>query len=483
MRSNPFRTRTLLGAVAALALTGPTSVLAQDSGANLNYQGRLDENGAPFSGTVDITVAAFTAAIGGVKAIPNTTLADVVITDGLFSIEVPIDSAVVLPQGIFLELTIDKGTGPVTLTPRQKYTPVPAAVQASGARIASNDNVTFTSYTSVPFTANNQGTNTVIQAGSVTQTFTAAVGGKLASVSVEVGFDNPPAPSDLLLTIYEGPEAVGTPLFGPATLNQGPGGASLGVTDGPALGLGAVYTLVISPFESGGGPINTALYGASTGDRYPEGASSLGGSIDLGFSVLVETPDLPGIYTIDTGSMVVTGALTVVGATNPFSDSVDLPPSSIEASEIRDEPGVSRNAPDSGIITSTSYGQLADTAIAAPGPGYVLALYTADFSVSHTTGTPSSYDIDISSQPNNGSNSGSQIYLISSELPTAGYVQPFTISRLFRVRTYDFFAVGRKRLGTSPTANLERGRLTLQYFPTEYTFGGTPDVDGVVDPN
>ncbi len=101
------------------------------------YQGRLDADGAAYTGPARLRLGLWSSASGG-SLIRSETLASVSVTDGLFTVTpgtfVPADFA--LPSGVWLEIEVstDGGGNWTKLTPRQRVTHAPLAMQAETAR-------------------------------------------------------------------------------------------------------------------------------------------------------------------------------------------------------------------------------------------------------------------------------------------------------------------------------------------------------------
>lgn len=114
----------------------PGEWLVRASGsARITYQGKLDDSGAPITGPIDATFAFYEGPVGG-DPIQVTTHGSVSVEDGLFTVEIPINS----PDAIngaerWLEISIANPSGSdfVIMSPRQRLTSAPMAIHASNA--------------------------------------------------------------------------------------------------------------------------------------------------------------------------------------------------------------------------------------------------------------------------------------------------------------------------------------------------------------
>ncbi len=111
---------------------------AQAQNADLTYQGRLDQAGAPANGVFDLRFALFDAPSGGTS--PGTNLLDNVgVTNGLFTVTLNFGASTFNGNNRWLEIGVRPGasTGAYTnLSPRQPITSAPYAIYASGANAA-----------------------------------------------------------------------------------------------------------------------------------------------------------------------------------------------------------------------------------------------------------------------------------------------------------------------------------------------------------
>ena len=125
-----------------LSLTAPA--LAQ-SDATVTYQGRLDRQGEPYSGTADVRFTLWTAASGG-EQVPGAavnTLLGVDIVDGLLTAPVDFGAQAFGSEPRFVEVQVrtpawdGAGAEPAfaTLDPRQAITGAPYSVSTRGITV------------------------------------------------------------------------------------------------------------------------------------------------------------------------------------------------------------------------------------------------------------------------------------------------------------------------------------------------------------
>ncbi len=107
-----------------------TVALAAPIGSSFTYQGELQDNGAPASGTYDLQAELFDAASGGTMVGGPIIAEDVIVNDGVFSVELDFGASPFLGDLVWLEIGVRDGAsggGFTGLLPRQKITPAPYA--------------------------------------------------------------------------------------------------------------------------------------------------------------------------------------------------------------------------------------------------------------------------------------------------------------------------------------------------------------------
>ena len=108
----------------------PSTAFAQ--GTAFTYQGQLQNNGSPASGTYDLTFSLFNTNTTGVPiAVPVTNNA-VIVTNGLFTVLIDFGPGAFTGATNWLEIGVEtNGASPfTTLAPRQQLTPTPYAIYA-----------------------------------------------------------------------------------------------------------------------------------------------------------------------------------------------------------------------------------------------------------------------------------------------------------------------------------------------------------------
>ncbi len=108
-------------------------VLAQ--GTAFTYQGQLQDNGSPASGTYNLTFSLFNTNTGGVAMAGPVTNNAVIVTNGLFTVLIDFGSGVFTGATDWLQIGVESnGVSSFTpLTPRQELTPVPYAIYAENS--------------------------------------------------------------------------------------------------------------------------------------------------------------------------------------------------------------------------------------------------------------------------------------------------------------------------------------------------------------
>ena len=113
-------------------------------GTAFTYQGRLDDNGQPKTGTVDLRFDAYNVASSGAALnIAPVILDGVPLSNGVFTVTVDFGATVFLGDAIFLELGVREDAAGVAgnpagftvLAPRQPVSPAPYALHAANVAI------------------------------------------------------------------------------------------------------------------------------------------------------------------------------------------------------------------------------------------------------------------------------------------------------------------------------------------------------------
>ena len=120
------------GAVLLLFSAFTLQLTAFAQGTAFTYQGLLQNNGSPASGTYNLTFSLFNTNTSGVTiAVPVTNNA-VLVTNGLFTVLIDFGIGAFTGTSNWLEIAVETNGGVsfTTLTPRQQLTPVPYAINA-----------------------------------------------------------------------------------------------------------------------------------------------------------------------------------------------------------------------------------------------------------------------------------------------------------------------------------------------------------------
>ena len=119
-------------------LSGVPHAAGQDTA--FTYQGQLQNNGSPASGTYNLTFSLFTVSTGGSSVAGPVTTNGVGVTNGLFTVTIDFGSGVFTGATNWLQIGVESnGVGTfTTLKPRQQLTPVPNAIFAVASGTASS---------------------------------------------------------------------------------------------------------------------------------------------------------------------------------------------------------------------------------------------------------------------------------------------------------------------------------------------------------
>ncbi|MEM9066503.1 MAG: hypothetical protein AAGB51_13545 [Planctomycetota bacterium] len=435
-------------AIVFLAVTA-ASAIAQTREETFNYQGVLENNGAPFSGTVDLSFSFYDRPTGG-TLLGTDTAEDVQVENGLFFAEFLLPSPAALTP-IWLEIRIAEDRGPGTaLSPRQRLRPAPIAANTTGAEKLADGTVVFQRQSSLT-TAENDAGNDIKSATAATQTFIAARSGRLQLAVVLVA-----GGSLGTATIYDGPDTKGEILASASISGFEFPIANFNTTSeliaGQTYTVEAVFPEPLSWFTSDSNP-------------YPDGQSSFGPANDLIFQIDVESPDVP-IASVNNFGLAELRQLNVTGSGDT---AVQLPPNAINASELSNELGVAADF-DLGSSLSTSLSAVAQRTIDVPAAGFVLASFTGELRLTHTTGSSSSVVFGVSNSPSSiaPTNNDMQVVLPSS-LPSGTFEHSIAAQGLFPVSgagLVTYYVI--MDPSASTTAALEDYGFTLLYIPTAY---------------
>lgn len=125
----------------SLRINDAYTIPPQPATSNVTYQGKLENNGSPVNGTADLRFTFWTNAISTNPAdvfAPTIDRLATTVTNGLFTVTLPIDAATANDNDIWVEIAARSPAGSgtyTTLTPRTRLNP---AIQAQWARNANN---------------------------------------------------------------------------------------------------------------------------------------------------------------------------------------------------------------------------------------------------------------------------------------------------------------------------------------------------------
>src|ERR1700720_3267025 len=128
----------LLIALALIAALNLQLSTAFAQGTAFTYQGQLQNNGSPASGTYNLTFTLFTTNTGGSAVAGPVTNNGVIVTNGLCMVLIDFGASVWNGASNWLQIGVEtNGAGSfTTLSPRQQLTPAPYAVFAEGPNAA-----------------------------------------------------------------------------------------------------------------------------------------------------------------------------------------------------------------------------------------------------------------------------------------------------------------------------------------------------------
>lgn len=439
---------------------------AGEADATITYQGRLDNNGAPFDGVVDLSFSLYSEAIGGVLLAGPIDFPGAAVSGGLFTVELPIDTVGLPKDGYWIQILAD-GT---SLTPRQAYRPAAGSVQSAGAEIAGPGNVVLSRRLGATRTAFSSGsTNANPALPSLWQSFTPTTSGVLAEITVlgalAIG-------DEITFRVYEGAGLGGSLLFTGAG-KDGRTQFDLYAIDGPELTAGQLYTFEVLITDSA-----TQLPGGATwpifslSNPYPGGRASTGAKDDSYFDVWVESEGAAAVQVINRKSFDIEGQLRVTGSDDTLVDDVDLPAGSIDSTEIANEPGVASISTGFQQIEFPSLFLLASRDITVPASGYVLASFNADLTIyNHVSGIRSSIVIGLSGEPDALPTSLSFNATVPPGWPSGSFRWPFSAQGLFYAPepgTYRIYTLKQREPDTGADGTILNGSMILLYLPTVY---------------
>lgn len=315
-----------LSVLLCLGLTSATAWGATPLSSVFTYQGKLNLSGSPVSGTADFKFSLWDDAgsgappIGGTQIGSTQTLSNVLLMDGLFTVQLDFGVTAFNGDARWLEIAVaSPSAGPfTTLSPRQPLAAAPYALQTRGLSVDDGGHVGIgtTSPTAalevrgdIRTSAGGSAVDQAQELFSTTalspdhvlwQSFTAGEDGLLAQVDLRLHFFT--TAQSGTLTIYRGEGTSGQVLS--TTAVSFPSGveqwAGFPLTVPPAVSAGSKYTFALAATS---GELRLS---AENGDPYPAG------HMDLDF--IVPTFDLSFRTYVSHGGTVVAGAFVGNGA-------------------------------------------------------------------------------------------------------------------------------------------------------------------------
>jgi hypothetical protein len=112
-----------------------STVLA--NGTAFTYQGQLQNNGSPVSGTFDLKFSLYNSGSAGAPVAGPITNAAATVSNGLFTVPIDFGPGIFVGPANWLEISVETNGGSfTTLAPRQQLTPAPYAIYAENASAA-----------------------------------------------------------------------------------------------------------------------------------------------------------------------------------------------------------------------------------------------------------------------------------------------------------------------------------------------------------
>jgi len=134
MRTEPHSLFALL-ALLAVSTFNEQIGIARAQGTAFTYEGQLQDNGSPASGTYNLAFTLFDTNSGGSAVAGPVTSKGVIVSNGLFTVLVDFSGGAFTGQPSWLQIGVETNGAAAfsTLAPRQQLTPTPYAIFASTA--------------------------------------------------------------------------------------------------------------------------------------------------------------------------------------------------------------------------------------------------------------------------------------------------------------------------------------------------------------
>jgi hypothetical protein len=166
-----------------LAVLNSQFSTAHAQGTAFTYQGQLQNNGSPASGTYNLTFALFNNTNAGAPPIAGpVTNTGVIVSNGLFTVQIDFGSTAFIGQSNWLEIAVATNltSSFTTLAPRQQLTPTPYAIYSANAGNATTA-ASATAASTATIANNFSGGLTGDVTGTQVATVVSAVGGQTAA--------------------------------------------------------------------------------------------------------------------------------------------------------------------------------------------------------------------------------------------------------------------------------------------------------------
>jgi hypothetical protein len=182
--------------VLGLSVCAAHLAVAGAMGTAFTYQGQLYDNNYPANGRYDFTFALYDANVGGNKLGTDINVADVNVIDGYSTIELDFGSGVFDGNTCWLGIGVRPGyqNDPceyTMLSPRQKITPTPYALQTRGMFVDDAGNVSIgtgpDSYTKLLLHMNGTNASTTFIDSATSKTVTACGDAKITTAQSKFG--------------------------------------------------------------------------------------------------------------------------------------------------------------------------------------------------------------------------------------------------------------------------------------------------------
>ena len=454
-----------------------------EPGPAITYQGRLNQNGAPVNGVANLRFALFDSATTGQQVGATIQLSNVLVSDGLFTAQLPFGPDEFDGGARWLEIAaaFPSNAPLVPLTPRQTIGAAPYAVHAStvfwagilGLPAGFLDGVDDAGTGDITGVTAGPGLTGGGTAGAVTLSANFGGTGAATSVARSDHFHNSldasdGLPADVVLVDAAGNVGIGTvtPTRRLHVANGVSGATPLSTADFVLEDDAAAFMHFITPesVESGllfGDPTN------SIGGGIIFNSASLGNAIQFRTGGNTTRMTLDGTGRLGLGIGTPTATLHVGGTSGDAA--VILPNSSINSTETFDEPGIASDS--EGVLAealTTSAQALLSRSIDVPAAGFVLVLGSCQATANHVNGTASSATFGVSSSATAFPSSQDVQVSLPAAAASGGYNWAVAVHHVFTVAaagSQTFHLLAQESTAQWSASEMH---LTLVYFATDY---------------